>query len=221
MRNFIWLFVFYPFYSVKVIYKELRFVIGKGVLLHMKLYSALYYFFFYPFLRHAYERHKAGISGVELTVGDTPLYSFDAIIQTLPHSKKDKFCDLGCGKGHLVIFMAQVYKIPSLGIDIMPTYIKHAKKLTQLYRLRNVDFIKDNFFNADLSEVTILYITATCLSQETRTRLAHFLATQLPKGAHIISTTYPIVHSKFEQISTFKTEFSWGPGTIYIQQKQI
>ena len=216
MRDLLWTFFVYPIYFLKLIMVELNTLQKHPPLLAIQLQIWGYYFLFYPFLRHTYEKVKSGQDLSELVYGETPISSFQKIIKDLPLSENDRFVDLGCGKGMLALYMAQVQGIPATGIDIIPTFIKKATQLANRYRIHKAEFKKAPILEADLTKVTIVYLAWTCLTHETRTQLIEKLATELPDGAIVITTTYPLQDPRFTKMGSQTVQFSWSPGTVFM-----
>ena len=116
--------------------------------------------------REARRRHDA----MEYVYGEIDFFSFIALLSQAKPDNKTLFYDLGSGTGKAVFACAMVFDVQeSHGIECFsslhhaaedrrntlarrPGYAKTAKK---------IHFLKDDFFNANLSQATLIFINAT------------------------------------------------------------
>jgi len=156
----------------------------------------------------------------DLTDGDTPYVTLSQAFRYIPIRPKSVFVDLGCGKGKIVLFVALKYGIRSIGIDVMPTYIKVATYLAKKFKIKKAEFIEANFLEMALDKGSIFYVTPTCFSKESKKELLFKLG-NLRKNTIVISSTFPIKHPSFKVKKKLKVLYSWGKGQLYIQKKTI
>ncbi len=188
-------------------------------LLSIAVYYRLYYFFFYPVFRQAYQKFKAGVSVSELVYGETPINTFEMILSHITLTHEDHFVDLGCGKGHLVFYTNMAYGIPCTGVDIIPTFIAKATQMARMRRLEDVDFVQGRLLDFPLESATVVYITATCFEPATLEKLNTKLCSELRSGSTLISVTHPIVDAGFSPIWEGVLPFYWGNCEVYVFRK--
>ena len=71
--------------------------------------------------------------------------------------KDDIVYDLGCGDGRIVIMAAEKMGARAVGIDINPQRIEESRANAVRAKVADrVRFIEQNFFDADISEATVL-----------------------------------------------------------------
>ncbi len=190
-------------------------------LLRLDAILLMYYRLHYSSGKHRYEKTKTPFSGEELTYGETSFLALAKAIDCIPKiQRKHRFIDLGCGRGRLVFFANIHFGMPAIGIDILPTYIKVATQLAKRFNLPDCRFANANFLNDDfkLPAGSIYFIAGTCLSGSSWKTLIRKLQA-IPERAYTISTSIPIHAPEFKPIQKLVVPFSWGKGTLYIQQK--
>jgi SAM-dependent methyltransferase len=199
-------------------------------LLDIKIYKKHFIFlkidtmlFLYYWLSYSISRHNLDISRIaskdELVYGEIPYFSFEKALELIPIKTTDTFMDLGCGKGKLVFYMNNIFKIKSIGVDLVPMYIKYAASLSKRLKLKNIQFENKNILNCDLSQGTIFLITWTCFSDQSRKSLIEKMQKEISPGSHIITTFNPIEENNFKLIKYIRVPFSWGKGYLYIHKK--
>ena len=141
--------------------------------------------------------------------------------------------DLGSGAGKAVFTAALYFDFSkSCGIELLPAFykkankqlnkakilIQHNKKLIEEYsrKISIIHFINGNFLHTDFFDANIIYISATCLNEDTWGKLIGKLA-QLKPGARIIVATKVINDVQFELIHKGTELMDWGlcPVSIY------
>jgi SAM-dependent methyltransferase len=210
---------FHPFYALKLWVKELSIYkrYPKLALIDIRLWA--YYFVFFPFFRHTYQKIKSKKDIAELVYGETPYITFKRVLADLQISEHTVFYDLGCGQGKLVFYVALVHGVSAYGIDIIPTFIKKAKILAAKYGIFNADFSKTDLFETDLTEATIVYVTWTCFLPPTRAKLIEKLVQELAPKTVVITTSEPIKDHRFILLKKHFLPFSWGKGSVYVQER--
>jgi SAM-dependent methyltransferase len=153
-----------------------------------------------------------------LTYGETSLFGIAASLKAVGATSQDIFYDLGCGTGRNVFFAHATYGMKAVGIDLIEPFVRHAQQIVEKQELQQLEFRHQNIFEIDLSEATIVYVTANCLDQEWLSRLVQRLQ-DLPLGAWVISTARPIPSPELKLLFKQKQFFSWGLDTVYMHQK--
>jgi len=116
----------------------------------------------------------------------------------LTRNSNQKFIDLGCGDGRVVIFVALNYEIKSLGVEINPQLIREAK--SQILLLKNKKIYKKklfrmiiikygDIFQQNLKHFDFIYI----FSLPTMQKFLNHIFITARKNAIIISYKYPLI----------------------------
>ncbi len=102
----------------------------------------------------------------------------------------ERFYDLGCGNGKVVLAAAQRYDITAVGVELaFPLYIVCvARKL--FTRTKNATFVFGNLFSQDLSSADVIYVFG--MPKKLEGRLVKKLYTEATPGTRVISYTFPI-----------------------------
>ena len=172
------------------------------------------------------------IQNKEFIYGEIDFLSFYTILNRASPSAKDVFYDLGAGSGKSVISTMIYFNVKkAIGIELLPPLYKQSKhqleqaiqqcegdnlKKEYLARMKHVHFINASFLNEDFKHADIIYVAATCLTDETWQALIDKMA-QLKPGSRIIVATRNIQHEQFESIYEGIELMSWGlcPLKIY------
>jgi len=205
------------FYDLRILFLNFQYYIIHPILLRLDFFLYFFYRFHYSISKNRHEKSKIQKSGIELTYGETPYCTLDKALSLIPVTSKDRFYDLGSGRGKLVFFLYAMYHIPATGIELIPTYIKLAQKLAKDYKFP-IRFIEGDFLKTDFSDATLVFLTATCLGDSTL-KLLNQKFEKLQKGSWVISASYPIQSTQFELKHHLKVFYSWGYGNLYLQQK--
>jgi predicted RNA methylase len=113
------------------------------------------------------------------------------IIRKIPFEKSDVFIDLGCGKGRVVVFVAQNRCIKkAIGIEIVPELVSIARKNVESIPLPTpTEIIQDDVAKADLSQGTI-YFLYDPFGQETIRIILDKIRKSLDMNPRIIRIVY-------------------------------
>ncbi len=122
----------------------------------------------------------------------------------------DVFYELGSGDGRLVI-AAALRGAKSYGIEIDTLRALYSRLWLKVLRLRNAQIIKDNFFNVDLSEATVI---STYLLTQTNEKLKEKFLKELKKGTRVVTTGFLI--PGWEPVKINPKGPIYGPIYLYI-----
>lgn len=121
-------------------------------------------------------------------------------------SKKDTVYDLGSGDGSAIIVAAKEFGAHATGIECDLSRVLFSRLRISLEGVKNVAVVKDNFYNQNLSQATVVfvYLVPRVLQQLTPKLLA-----ELKPGTKVISYVYtmdlPIVEkNEKEKIYIYK-----------------
>lgn len=186
-------------------------------MLHIRLW--IFYSFSYSSAKHEREINALGVDPMELVDGLTPYSTFAKILSNIDVPDSTIFYDLGCGHGNLVFYMNIKYGVQSIGMELVPTYVKTAQRTRDTFNMTDVSFKTGDFLDADLSNGTLFFVAGTCFNTHTQTRLISLLS-HIQPGSVVISTSYPIAHHEFVLLKKIRVPFSWGMGHLFLQKKE-
>ena len=117
---------------------------------------------------------------------------------TIAHVNEDDIVyDLGCGDGRIVITAAKEFGARGVGIDINPARISKSKENAIKEGVTdNVRFIKQDLFEADISEATVVILY---LTQLVNLKLRPKLLRELKPGTRIVSNNFDMGEWKPDQ----------------------
>ena len=153
--------------------------------------------------------------------GETPLLDFSKLIHHLHLTEKDRFIELGCGRVHLVFWLAHFTPCAILAVDIVPEFIRYGNRLAQQRHLSQLHFDYSNMLAVDFSTASCVYLYGTSLKDEYIIQLVKKLS-DLPNGAKVITVSYSLSEYGAENFIVEKrllADFIWGQSYFYIQKK--
>jgi hypothetical protein len=162
----------------------------------------------------------------EFIYGEIDLLAFHHIIEKSEPKHGEIFYDLGSGSGKAV-FSAALYfdfKI-CFGVELMDVLYKNsltsldkAKHLIKTkafpedgysHKLSKIRFIKSDFLTHDFSDADIIYLAATCLSDDTFRNLINKIS-MTKIGTRVVVATRKIHHDAFELVHDSVELMGWG-----------
>ena len=153
----------------------------------------------------------------ELTYGEAIWKSIDKVLEFINPKPNQKFYDLGCGIGRICFFANIEYKLDVTGIELIPTFVDNAQKISYKNDLKNINFIEEDWLNYNFNDANIIYIAATCLEEDTLQLLKEKL-NNLNFGTYIISVSHPMDSKKIKLIRKMYLPFSWGKAEVFISK---
>ncbi len=223
MKISLFITLLYTWYiSILCAIKHIPFYIRYPRLGVLSLFFMLDYISQYSIHRERSEKATLDCPPSELIYGETPFYSLKPItsfIDGSPHA----FLDLGCGKGKLIYFMSTVHHIPATGIDIIPSYIKQASKLSKLLRYKTVRFIEASLWDKtllkhEISKHTLIYVSDLCFSRSLQQHILSCILEAAPLHSIIITMAGPFTSPHVQLLKEEPIQFGWGKGSLYIHK---
>jgi SAM-dependent methyltransferase len=143
--------------------------------------------------------------------GDTPYATGLQILDWADVKSSDHFLDLGCGRGKMVFAAAVAKGCRTTGLDLLPFYIHKARKIADKLppKLQRPLFLQQDFLQAELQGITVVYIGAATLAEETRADLV-LLSQTAPIGLRWITVGWEIQQEHLKLKSEQEFLFSWG-----------
>ena len=112
----------------------------------------------------------------------------DEILALVPMRSGQRFYDLGCGEGRMLIAASQKYGVHAVGYEVNLCAYLYAR-LSTWWHEGSVEVRFQNFMRADLSDADIIYCyQASGAIQQLRDKFAR----ELRPGTIVISNTYTI-----------------------------
>lgn len=87
----------------------------------------------------------------------TPKEVLNQIIEYLPITSDTILYDLGCGQGRLLFAVEKLSPKKLVGFELSPLHVLYARTKATLKNSK-VQFIRKNFFKADISEANLIYL---------------------------------------------------------------
>lgn len=178
----------------------------------------LQYAFIDPYAVSSKEGSHIALNKENLIYGETPYFTLYKILNYIKPTKDDIFYDLGSGVGKAVFFTNAYFKIKSIGIDIIPSFIQNSKCIKQKFKLENIEFYQGNFIDFDIKNGTIFYIAGTCFDDDMIDKITQKIK-EFKTGAFVITLSYPINSPYLQLEKIFVLPYSWGKGTVYVHRK--
>ena len=121
----------------------------------------------------------------------------------------ERFYDLGCGDGRVVILAAKNFNARATGIELaIPRYL-HALFSRLLSKVPNANIAFGNLFNYNLADANVIYIYG--MPHALEKRLSQKIEQECKAGTRIISFMFEIKKWKVAQMKSF-------PGTLHNQE---
>jgi SAM-dependent methyltransferase len=152
------------------------------------------------------------------TYGETPLTTFDKIARECQLLSSDSVIELGCGTGRTSFWLATFVKCHVKAIDYVPQFIERANRVKNLFQLKNLQFVCEDFMESELSQASCIYLYGTCLTESQIKQLIQRFST-LPLGTRIISVSFSLTEyhpSLFSLRKTFVATFFWGKTEVFL-----
>lgn len=164
------------------------------------------------------ERKESKLDKEELTYGETPYFTVYNILKESKIKKGMTVYDLGSGLGRFAFLARLIVDVKVIGVDIIPSFIEFTNKLVDKYKLNNIEFIKANLFESDISQADIIYIAGTCFNDISKKMLEEKIKT-VKKGAKVVTLSYSLKNPCLKIKKVKKMWFSWGWATVYFQER--
>lgn len=151
--------------------------------------------------------------------GETPITGYDMIAKQINLSAKDRFIELGSGRGRGVFFLSSVFECFCQGVEIIPEFILKSLDLTKKFQELPASFILADMSNVSLKDATVIYFFGLCFEDEVIEKLCDrmkFLSHQVK----IITVSFPLTDYRplsFRIVKTFEISFNWGVADVFVQ----
>lgn len=144
----------------------------------------------------------------------TDMLTVKKMLQLAKVGPGDVVYDLGCGDGRILFTAVTEFNAAkAVGYELNKSlYKKTFHKIQQQKQQDKIKIINDNFFNANISEASVitLYLTTNA-----NARLAPKLLSEVKEGTRIVSHDFDIRSFQHVQKETFGDGF-WHKHTLYL-----
>ncbi|PIZ94217.1 MAG: hypothetical protein COX81_04170 [Candidatus Magasanikbacteria bacterium CG_4_10_14_0_2_um_filter_37_12] len=140
------------------------------------LYALLLVFFFYTF--YAFVKAAPFVP--------TSNHNVEKIIQIAGLNSTDTMCDLGSGDGR-ILFLAAKSGAKCVGIEINPILYYFSKFKKLLYRVDNVEIIRQDLWKIDLAQFDVLTLFFIAPKME---KLMKKIKAEMKPGSRVVSYAF-------------------------------
>jgi hypothetical protein len=164
------------------------------------------------------DREAQGLHEFTFIYGEMPFYTFAAILETCELAPGGVFMDLGSGTGKVVCAAAMLHDFERcVGIELLPSLYQCSCEVQQRLQDERVQFVQQDYFEADISQATVVYLNATGLFDDQWLLMQEKLL-QLPDNALVILTSKKLP-APFTLIDARQRVMSWGMNRVFIYRK--
>jgi hypothetical protein len=150
--------------------------------------------------------------------GETPFSVWTLLCKELKLSSKDVFYELGSGRGKGCFWINRITGAKVVGIERHPIFAYGSLLCKKILLSKETNFLKGDFFSADYSKATVIYLYATCLKDAELSLLAKKMA--VLKGTTIVTVSKSLAKLYPDQFilqKNVQARFPWGMASIYFQ----
>jgi len=195
--------------------RSLGYYFQHPLLLRTDLVLFYYYQLYFPKEQEVAEKEKSKRPFSELVFGETSYASLGHFFKDIPFSKKTKFVDLGCGKGHLCFFVAKHYGIPVTGVDVISTYIQTASRVAERFKVGNLEFSELDFMTSEFPKGSIYYVVTKFFPEYSRAIIARKFDA-IPRKCFILTAGHTLEFESFRLVKSDWVRFSWGFDRLHL-----
>ncbi len=177
---------------------------------------AVFYLFSNPYRICRKFLQSKGFSFIH-AYGETPLTTLEHIVKTFEITSKDRWLELGSGRGKTCLWLSLYWGCTVRGIDWVPQFADRASLLARLFSLPRLSFFRQSFHEADFSWPTVVFLYSTCMSNQEINNLLLSMKT-LPDKAKVITISAPLTHPNYRLLSSTFVSFPWGKTKAYLQE---
>jgi len=107
---------------------------------------------------------------------ETPASVMLALVDQIDFGPTDRFYDLGCGLGQVVMLVHLLTGVPACGVEIEPAFVAFAREQAATLGLRDLHFITGDLQVVDLQEGTVFFLFTPVRGQRLQRLLARLRA---------------------------------------------
>jgi len=157
----------------------------------------------------------AGLSQKELVYGETPLWTALRALRRAGVGEHSNLLDIGCGRGRVLLASAML-GAHSRGVDVLKEHVDFAEDA--LGELDGVVVEVKDALAVDLTGISHVFLTWTCMSQKTRSRVARHLASA-DVGTKLLCVSHPPPEQGWRVLWHGRPFFTWGKADLYLAER--
>ena len=174
------------------------------------------YFFRFVSLDILLAARKTDVEFGELKFGETSLSTVRMILEQTEIGPDDLIVDLGCGRGRAAFLFHFLSGARVLAVDLIDSFIRIGNRLARWVGCSDsVEFKRQSFLEVQLDEADLLFACASCITQETRDRLAERIR-DCKNNCILASVGWKPDYEWLELRGEFEGQFSWGQAPVYL-----
>ncbi len=150
--------------------------------------------------------------------GETPYATLQQLATASHLQPNDRWLELGSGRGKGCFWIAHFIGCQTTGIEWVPHFVKMGRFLSACFRIKNVTFKMQNMEDADFASTSAVYLYGTCLPDDTIHSLVEKMKA-LPKGARVITISFPLESGAFILKRSFAVHYPWGETEAYLHER--
>lgn len=135
--------------------------------------------------------------------GETPYTTYQKMIQECGITAEDTWIEMGAGRGKGCFWLAHFTKCRVIGIERIPQFVRFARFLKVLFRMKKISFERRDIETADLSKATVIYLYGIWPN------------IKMPSHVKVITISEPL--EGCQVLKRFWVRFPWGRTTAYLQ----
>jgi len=148
--------------------------------------------------------------------GETPLTTFEKLMNAVGLCRDDKYVELGSGRGKTCVWAGLFRGCKVRGVEWMPEFVRVSSLCAKIAG-KHVRFEQTNMLTVDLSDATVVYFYGIHMDAE----LLDNTFAQLKPGSRLITISEPINHEHFQITQVLPVRFPWGETEAYVHTKKL
>lgn len=177
-------------------------------------------------------RAERGEKDASYTYGEITFIPFVGILDLIPRVSDGVFYDLGSGTGKAVLTAALFGNFKEvIGIESLAALHREARKaLAKLLSSiqtaplafqypTKISFVEQDILTYDFTNASMLYVNATCFSDELWTALQEKFDALAP-GTILIVVSRELRTTNYQLLHQLTVDMSWGPSQMLLYQRK-
>ncbi len=146
--------------------------------------------------------------------GETPLTTFQKILDEFQIPKEASLIDFGSGRGRIPLFLSTYHGMKAVGVESFSPFVAIANQIAANAALPTQFYCSDMEEWGD--EPDFIYLYGTCLSDETIKKLVD----KPWKRAQWITVSFPLsdYSSRFRVVKKLHGAYPWGDTEIFLNR---
>lgn len=152
--------------------------------------------------------------------GETPASTLKKILDPVKPKDYGLFIDLGSGRGFAVLEAYFMYRIRTIGVEILPSHCNRSRKLAEMMDADGVEIVSQDILDFDFSQKAIYFSATTSFEGRLLKGLEEKLK-ETPVDSVIILIHKPLEGEEFELLHKEIMPFTWGNDYVYFYRRTL